>query len=47
MNKTDKIYESPEVNTLDLMLEGAICQASTLENNTLTIQEWEDGAFSW
>ena len=32
MSKTDKIYEAPEVRIFDLLLEGAICQASTLEN---------------
>ena len=40
-------YESPAVNVVEIFSEGVMC-ASTLDGNTLSVDEWEtDNTFSW
>ena len=40
-------YESPAVNVVEVLSEGVMC-ASTLDGNTLSVDEWEtDNTFSW
>jgi hypothetical protein len=56
MNKTTKpaanptlgvcSYESPALNVVEVHSEGVLC-SSVLEGNTLSVEDWENGSFSW
>ena len=40
-------YESPAVTVVEVLSEGVMCN-STLDGNTLSVDEWEtDNTFSW
>ena len=46
MTKKDFIYEAPEVSVMELHNEGVLC-ASDIDGQTLSVDEWENGTFSW
>ena len=46
MNKKEFIYVSPAVAVKEMVAEGVLC-SSTFEAQTLSIEEWETGQFSW
>ena len=40
-------YESPAITAVEIFSEGVMCN-STLDGNTLSVDEWEtDNTFSW
>ena len=39
-------YESPAVNVAEVISEGVLC-ASNLNGNDLSVDDWENGSFSW
>ena len=39
-------YVSPEAKVTEIHSEGVLC-GSVMDGNTLTVNEWEDGSFSW
>ena len=39
-------YESPATSVVEVHSEGVLC-SSTLEGNTLSVDDWQDGTFSW
>ena len=39
-------YETPAVNVVEVVSEGVLC-GSTLNGNDLSVDDWQDGSFSW
>ena len=38
-------YETPAVNVVEVISEGVLCASSVGSN--LSVDEWQDGEFSW
>ncbi len=39
-------YVSPEAKVTEIHTEGVLCM-SDIKGNTLSVDEWQDGEFSW